>query len=91
MAFPKQITAASGNTRRPRDLAPCETGAAAAAANAAANGLAERVRSGVSSCWLTVQRGSAFLLLWPSPASKLTSNAEMFYILLSIRSPFVNG
>lgn len=43
MAFPKQITAAFGNTPRPRDLALTETRARAAAANALANALPERV------------------------------------------------
>lgn len=37
MAFPKQITAAFGNTLRPHDLALTETRAGAAAANALAN------------------------------------------------------
>lgn len=44
MAFPKQITAAFGNTLRPRDLALTETRAGAAAANASANVLSKRAR-----------------------------------------------
>ncbi len=39
VAFPKQITAAFGNTLRPRDLALTKTRAGAAAANALANAL----------------------------------------------------
>lgn len=44
MAFPKQITAAFGNTTRPRDLALAKMRAGAAAANALANALPEYVR-----------------------------------------------
>lgn len=43
MAFPKQITAAFGNTLRPRDLALTKTRAGAAATNALANALPQFV------------------------------------------------